>query len=427
MSQDTQDFTVADDEDFDAALAARLQPVLARVAEGAAQREHERTVATGPARWLAQAGFGALRVPRAQGGAGLTIAQWTQWLIALAEADSSLAQALRGHFAYVEDLLNAPDSPRRDAWLQRIAAGELVGNAWSEIGERKLGELNTFVTREADGHWRVDGRKFYSTGSLLADWIDVLARRSDGGGDVIAVVRTQQSGVAQSDDWDGFGQRTSGSGSVVFDGARAEAEDVTDFGARFKYQTAFYQLNLLAVLAGIGRALLRDTAEQVRQRTRVYSHGNAPHTRDDAQVLQLVGQISSRIYAAEATVLRVAAAVQRAFDLRGRGDAAERAANVQAEIESAQAQVAVAEWVIVAAGDLFNALGASAVRTGPQLDRHWRNARTVASHNPLIFKARIVGDWVVNGREPPFTWKVGVSPEARGGTAPLASETQETG
>ncbi|RYF65685.1 MAG: hypothetical protein EOO29_40090, partial [Comamonadaceae bacterium] len=152
-----------------------------------------------------------------------------------------------------------------------------------------------------------------------------------------------------------------------------------------------------------------------------------PHTRDDAQVLQLVGQISSRIYAAEATVLRVAASVQRAFDLRGRGDAAERAANVRAEIESAQAQVAVAEWVIAAAGELFNALGASAVRAGPQLDRHWRNARTVASHNPLIFKARIVGDWVVNGREPPFTWQVGVSPQVLTGAQERAPDTAQAG
>ena len=44
MSQDTQDFTAAELEDFDVALAARLQPVLARVAEGAAQREQARSV-----------------------------------------------------------------------------------------------------------------------------------------------------------------------------------------------------------------------------------------------------------------------------------------------------------------------------------------------------------------------------------------------
>ena len=46
------------------------------------------------------------------------------------------------------------------------------------------------------------------------------------------------------------------------------------------------------------------------------------------------------------------------------------------------------------------------------LDRHWRNARTVASHNPVAFKARIVGDAVVNDAEPPYEWYVGVPPKA---------------
>lgn len=45
-------------------------------------------------------------------------------------------------------------------------------------------------------------------------------------------------------------------------------------------------------------------------------------------------------------------------------------------------------------------------------DRHWRNARTVSSHNPAIYKARIVGDWHINGTEPPFAWKIGNGPKA---------------
>ena len=43
------------------------------------------------------------------------------------------------------------------------------------------------------------------------------------------------------------------------------------------------------------------------------------------------------------------------------------------------------------------------------LDRFWRNARTIASHNPLIYKEWIVGDYVVNGTEPPKSWLSGVS------------------
>jgi len=63
--------------------------------------------------------------------------------------------------------------------------------------------------------------------------------------------------------------------------------------------------------------------------------------------------------------------------------------------------------VLRAATRLFDALGASATRSTTALDRHWRNARTVSSHNPLVYKARIVGDWVINGRTPPFVWRVG--------------------
>jgi alkylation response protein AidB-like acyl-CoA dehydrogenase len=30
-------------------------------------------------------------------------------------------------------------------------------------------------------------------------------------------------------------------------------------------------------------------------------------------------------------------------------------------------------------------------------DRHWRNARTLSSHNPTTLKARSIGDYEVNG------------------------------
>lgn len=70
----------------------------------------------------------------------------------------------------------------------------------------------------------------------------------------------------------------------------------------------------------------------------------------------------------------------------------------------------VSELVLRAATHLFDALGASATRATNALDRHWRNARTVASHNPLVYKARIVGDRAVNGTEPPYVWQIGAGP-----------------
>ena len=72
--------------------------------------------------------------------------------------------------------------------------------------------------------------------------------------------------------------------------------------------------------------------------------------------------------------------------------------------------MAISDFVLRAATQFFNALSASATASSKSLDRHWRNARTVASHNPLIYKARIVGDWHINGTEPPYVWQIGAGP-----------------
>ncbi len=179
---------------------------------------------------------------------------------------------------------------------------------------------------------------------------------------------------------------------------------------RFPYQTALYQLNLLAVLTGIGKAALADFVEHVRNRERNYSHANAARVRDDPQVLARIGEASAAVYAAEAATLRVAEAVQDVADLAAvAAEVPERvaAANERAEVDSSAAQVVVTRLVLDLTTDLFDTLGASGTALTKGLDRHWRNARTVASHNPRILKARVVGGNLVNGTPPPYAWAIG--------------------
>ena len=409
MTQLLQPLTLSTGTDYPA-LLARFRPIFDRIAEGALKRERERILPHEPIAWLKAAGFGAVRVPVQHGGAGASVPQLFQLLVELSEADSNVTQALRGHFAFVEDRLNAPAGPARDVWFRRFVAGELVGNAWTVVGTVAIGDVITQVSQK-NGQWVANGAKYYSTGSIFADWVDLYARRADNNADVIAAVRTQQPGVKQEDDWDGFGQRTTGSGTSVYEDALVDAENIIPFEDRFKYQTAFYQLFHLATLAGIARAVERDVGEEVRKRQRIFSTGNAPHVSQDAQILQVVGQISALAYAAEATAVRAAQSAQRAYEARFFDNAElEKQANIDAEIESAKGQIVISDLVLRAATDLFNALGASAASSAKALDRHWRNARTVASHNPLVYKARIVGDWSVNGTEPPYVWQIGSGP-----------------
>ena len=52
-------------------------------------------------------------------------------------------------------------------------------------------------------------------------------------------------------------------------------------------------------------------------------------------------------------------------------------------------------------------IAASATFRSAARDRFWRNARTLSSHNPRIYKNRIVGDYAVNGTTPPYQWRIG--------------------
>lgn len=395
-----------------AELTARFAPHFEKIAAGAAERDRTGALPYQQVADLAAAGFGAIRVPVSHGGAGATLPELFELLTELAAADSNIAQALRAHFAFVEDRLVAAPGPGRDTWLARFAAGELVGNSWTEVGAVKVGEVITKVSPDGAGGFSITGAKYYSTGSIFADWLDTYAERTDTKTRVIAAVRRHQPGVALAEDWDGFGQRTTGTGTSTFTGAAVE--ELIEFDTRFKYQTAFYQQVLLAVLAGSARAAEREFAAQLAARKRTFSHAAANIAGQDPQLLQVIGEVSAAAFAAAATVERVSTALQGAYEsalaLHSGGSAeADEAANDAAELASAQGQVVLTPLVLTALTHAFDALAASATSVSKNLDRHWRNARTAGNHNPWVFKARLIGDLAVNGTQLPRVWAIGAS------------------
>ena len=225
---------------------------------------------------------------------------------------------------------------------------------------------------------------------------------------MIAIVATDQPGVERRDDWTGFGQKLTGTGTTLYRAARLDPEGLVPFENRFRYQTAFYQLVLNAVLTGAALAAVRDAARVVATRKRGFSHGSGTPVRQDPQVLQVIGKARAFAFAARAATLEAARVAQRAYETSQAGDrAADDRANVEAELAAAAAQSAAVDLALRATTDVFDALSASATDAGLALDRHWRNARTAASHNPVIYKERILGDHAVNGTEPVYVWQIG--------------------
>ncbi|MDX3926066.1 MAG: acyl-CoA dehydrogenase family protein [Shinella sp.] len=390
-------------------LAARFRPIFAEIAEGALDRELNRTLPTEEIAKLKSAGLGALRVPEAEGGFGATLPELFNILIELSHADSNITQALRGHFGFAEDVVNKAEGPDRRRWTERLVRGEIAGNAWTEIGNASQEAFSTRISRK-DGRLLLNGTKYYTTGSLFADWVDVGATGLDGEG-ITVQVRRNDPGVEVIDDWDGFGQILTASGTTVFTDALVDPADVIVDDGKFRYGAAFYQTVHLATLAGLGRAIADETAAAVAKRARSYSNAPHPQPSRDPQVLQVVGRIRSNAYTASAIVLQVAKSIERAYRAHFAGDAeAEERANAIAELETSQALTVVTNLILEASTIVFDALGASSTRKPLGLDRHWRNARTLASHNPRIYKDRIVGDYAVNGTPPPYQWRIGLPP-----------------
>lgn len=394
------------------ALAARFRPIFTRIAERAAEREHDRELPFDAVGWLRAARFGALRVPVEHGGFGASVEQFFALLIELAEADSNLPNIFRAHFGQIERLYAEIDPALHAPWLRRAAAGELFGNATTEIGDGALGKPATRIMRQ-HGVLRLNGTKYYSSGSLYADWIAVSAQlqRDDGTEQpVIALVRADAPGVERIDDWNGFGQRLTGSGTTRLTDVEVDLASIWPCARSGPTpMTAFFQLVHLATLTGIARAIERDACAYVRPRKRVFSHGSGSVPREDPLIQQVVGQLASAAFIAEATVGAVATRLGDIDRLRQRGEAIPESLLVDVELAAAKAQVGLVDTVLTATTRLFDVGGASAVQEDRRLDRHWRNARTLASHNPVIFKARVVGDHAINGTAPGFYWTVGAA------------------
>jgi alkylation response protein AidB-like acyl-CoA dehydrogenase len=398
-------------------LAGRFRPLFERIAQDTVRREHQRQLPFEAVQSLREAGFGALRVPRSHGGDGASVPQLFRLLVELASADSNIPQILRAHFAFVETRLTGKDTATRNLWLRRVAAGDLVGAA---MAERTDATENTVTLVRRDGHWLLNGKKYYCTGTIYADW--VAAAAVDGEEHVSLAVPATAPGVTREDDWDGFGQRLTGSGTTRFDHVRLDDEHIlrripTKEYKSESYLTAFYQLFHIATLAGITRAVLRDSTAFVQGRTRAFGVPGQSSPRIDPLVQRVVGRLASLSFAATSLVDSVANAIEETYQA-ALADTVDEALYAATDIKAFEAQQIVINLALEASTLLFEVGGASATSETRRLDRHWRNARTLASHNPAIYRERAIGDYYLNGTTPREAWFAkqpsNVAPRAHG-------------
>ncbi|GAA0895369.1 MULTISPECIES: acyl-CoA dehydrogenase family protein [Streptomyces violaceusniger group] len=387
-------------------VLARVPELAASLSVDTARREAERELPYGSMDAVRASAVGSLRVPVAYGGPGASLVDLFRTVIDLAEADSNVAQALRPHFGFLEKLISDGGQEDRERWFAAASAGELFGNATGETAAEHPGDIHTALVPDGD-RYRLSGTKYYSTGSLFADWV-VITAKNHLDQRVCVVLPHGRPGLRLIDDWDGMGQRMTASGTTELDDVAVYPHEVAvdeTVGVRRTHLGAFHQLYLAAVETGIAKNAVRDAIGYARDRARAVRHSGVDHAVQDPFVQHTVGEMAALGYGAEATVVRAAAAIDRALaGPRGEdGVAGGEPALAEAATEVAQAQVVAAQAALRTAERLYDVGGASATRREFNLDRHWRNARTLVSHNPIAHKARVVGDYLLNGEPPPLT------------------------
>ena len=383
--------------DDDTALAVARTLAETFIASAAA-RDLERDLPFAEVERFTESGLWAITVPKEYGGTGVDSATVAQVIAIVSAADGSLGQIPQNHFYALEVLRNGGSEAQKRALYARVLAGERFGNALAEIGRRDH-RRRTRLVRDPAG-WLVEGRKYYCTGSLFAHRIPTLVEAEEEGRTVafLVFVPRDAPGVTLVDDWDGFGQRLTGSGSVLFERVRVEPDWVVPFSASLDRPTAigpFAQILHAGIDLGIGRGAFAETLSFVRDRARPWIDSGVATARDDPLTRHAIGDVRVRLTAADALLERAGRFVDAA---REAPDAETVAA---ASIAVAEARSASHRAGLLAANKLLELGGPAATDRAEALDRYWRNVRTHTLHDPVRWKHHWIGAYHLNGRLPP--------------------------
>lgn len=369
-----------------------------RFAATAADRDRERHLPHAEVEYLSDAGLFALTVPARFGGPDLPPSAVAEVFRILATADGSLAQIPHSHYVYLTALrLAAPEDLQRTLF-QQVLDGGRIANAQSEKRGRTVADIATTLTRSADGA-RLDGEKFYCTGSPYAHILAVLARDADSGEQVIAFVPADTPGITVVDDWNGLGQRTTGSGTVRFVDVPVPPGSIVPRSPAVSEPTgygAFAQLLHVAIDTGLARGALDAAAEFVRTTSRPWFEADVDRAEDDPLVIQRFGELTVTVRAAEAALTVAGTAVDTAFQVPGLEQAAE------ASLAVATAKVLADRAATEVPSALFEVSGTRSAGGDLGLDRFWRDARTHTLHDPVRYKVHHLGRSTLNRVPPPL-------------------------
>lgn len=399
VTQDTPDYIqlpphayriTSDEEAISIAheIAAYLQP-------GAADRDLSGVVPPEVVNTFSNSGLWGITIPREYGGAEVSAATLATVIAIISAADPALGQIPQNHYCLLEDIRLQGSDEQRRYFFELALSGHRFANALSETGGKTVQDIQTRLTRTADG-LRINGRKGYCTGSLYAHWLGVLALDEEGRAQLAFVPRCTP-GLTVVNDWACLGQRTTSSGTVLVDNLPVEPFNLIASWKSYDTPTLagpFAQLTTAAIDAGIARAALNDTVSFVNQFARPWIDAGVERAGDDPLTIYQIGVLDSRIAAAEALLEQAGKVLDRYKHHLSEETVA------LASLAVARAKIFTTEAALEAASRLFELGGTRSTHPRYNFDRHWRNGRVHTLHDPVRWKYHLLGNWVLNGKAP---------------------------
>ncbi|MFF8369663.1 acyl-CoA dehydrogenase family protein [Streptomyces lydicus] len=380
----------------------RATEVAAVLATDAVARDRAGATPYAEVQLLKDSGLVTLLGPTAHGGAGQDWPTAYRVIREIAAADGSIGQLLGYHYlwnwaARLVGTREQWEQVEAEAARRRWFFGGAVNPRDKDVVVRDEGETLVF-----------SGRKSFSTGSRVSD-VTVLEGVLEGTDQhVFAIVPSGSDGLTFHDDWDNIGQRLTESGSVTLDGVRvpwAAAAGYVDKEFRPRVYNTLNVPTIQLVFAhfylGIAAGALETAAAYTRTKARSWLHGGHERAVDEPYVLDTYGDLTAKLWAAEALADRVSAEGQR---LHEDPDAVTEQDRGEFEVRVAAVKARATDVALEVTNRIFEVTGARSTAAAEGLDRFWRNVRTHTLHDPVAYKRREVGRFRLTGDLPEPTW-----------------------
>jgi alkylation response protein AidB-like acyl-CoA dehydrogenase len=340
--------------------------------------------------------------PREHGGAGLEWPAAYRIVREVAAGDGSIGQLLGYHYLWfwAARLVGTPEQ------VEAVEA-DATRNRWFFGGAVNPRDTDVLISDEGE-EIVFRGKKSFSTGAKVSD-VTVLEGVLDGTDThIFAIVPSDQPALAFHDDWDNIGQRLTESGGVTIDGVRVPWAAAAGFRDK-QFTPRVYntmnvpviQLVFVNLYLGIARGALQTAAEYTRTTTRPWLHGGQERAVDEPYVLDTYGELWSRLWAAEALADAVAS---EALVIHRDPDALTERARGEHEVRVAAVKAQATDVALDTTSRIFEVTGARATSARLAFDRFWRNVRTHSLHDPVAYKRREVGAYVLTDELPQPTW-----------------------